>query len=182
MTARSNSDTPFTWPRLLDYNHQECHQLLRCLELEAYEKVVSAYRAQGPLTVDKRKSLMDLQRLLSISIERHRAEVRRAVNDEELCTVSQAVCGQDVDEGWMLEGKRVAPLLHRPTPETAYLPHANRAAHAQSVENHRLPSPIETALNIRFKRINAKQPDQEPSGLSSKSEGKTESSTDFVGS
>lgn len=78
------------WPMLLNYSRDECFQILRRLELEAYSKVVSVFRAQGSLTGAKRKVLYKLQRLLSIPADRHKAEVRRALNDEELITISEA--------------------------------------------------------------------------------------------
>jgi hypothetical protein len=57
-------------------------------ELEAYSSVVTVLRAQGDLTKERRKILQDLSHLLNISVERHKAEVRRAVNDELLSTIS----------------------------------------------------------------------------------------------
>ena len=76
-----------------------------CKELEAYGSVISAFRAQGQLTKDKKCSLEVLCKCLGlvtlpngdnwlifgisrISAERHRAEVRRAVNDELLSVVA----------------------------------------------------------------------------------------------
>lgn len=58
------------------------------LELEAYSQLVSALRAQGPLNSDKRKLLKDTSSLLNITQERHKAEVRRAINDEKLSTIA----------------------------------------------------------------------------------------------
>ncbi|VDP73458.1 unnamed protein product [Echinostoma caproni] len=133
------------WPVLLKYSRDECFQILRRLELEAYSKVVSVFRAQGPLTGAKRKVLYKLQRLLSITTDRHKAEVRRALNDEELITISEAACGREVYEEWISEGKRVAPVLHRPSAKTAYLAEANRAAFNQLCENYSTPPPCETA-------------------------------------
>lgn len=57
-------------------------------ELEAYSQLVSALRAQGPLSIDKRKLLKDTGQLLNITPERHKAEVRRAINDEKLNTIA----------------------------------------------------------------------------------------------
>ena len=57
-------------------------------ELEAYSSVVTVLRAQGDLTKERRKVLQDLSHLLNISVERHKAEVRRAVNDELLSTLA----------------------------------------------------------------------------------------------
>jgi ENT domain len=59
------------------------------LELDAYASIVSAFRAQGELNAGKRKLLQDLCASLSISTERHKAEVRRATNDEKLATVAE---------------------------------------------------------------------------------------------
>lgn len=51
--------------------------------------MVSVLRAQGPLTSEKQKLLQELAKVLHISNERHRAEVRRAVNDEKLATIAE---------------------------------------------------------------------------------------------
>ena len=46
-------------------------------------------RAQGDLTKERRKVLSDLSGILNIAPERHKTEVRRAINDELLATVSK---------------------------------------------------------------------------------------------
>jgi hypothetical protein len=51
--------------------------------------MVSALRAQGPLTEGKQKLLEDLAAVLQISNERHQAEIRRAVNDDKLSLVAE---------------------------------------------------------------------------------------------
>lgn len=56
--------------------------------MEAYSSVVSVFRAQGELTKERRKVLQDLCNVLKVPVERHKAEVRRAVNDELLNTVA----------------------------------------------------------------------------------------------
>lgn len=92
------------WPVLLDMTKEESVQYLRnlgkisnsCLlfitifysELEAYSQLVSALRAQGSLNTDKRRLLKDTGSLLHINEERHKAEVRRAINDEKLNTIA----------------------------------------------------------------------------------------------
>ena len=58
-------------------------------ELAAYSGVVSALRAQGDLTKERRKTLTDLSSVLNISVERHKTEIRRALNDETLATVAR---------------------------------------------------------------------------------------------
>lgn len=59
------------------------------LELDAYANMVSVLRAQGPYTVDKKKLLQELASVLHISNERHRAEIRRAVNDDKLSAIAE---------------------------------------------------------------------------------------------
>lgn len=84
-----NKHDSISWPVLVNISSADCRRLLRRHEIEAYAKVVTAFRAQGLLTTEKRTLLFELQRLLSINGDRHRAEVRRAVNDEELATISK---------------------------------------------------------------------------------------------
>ena len=57
--------------------------------MDAYGSVVSAFRASGDLTKDKRKILSDLGNALSVGADRHKTEGRRALNDEELATVAK---------------------------------------------------------------------------------------------
>lgn len=58
-------------------------------ELDAYGNMVSVLRAQGPYSGEKQKLLQELTKVLHISNERHRAEIRRAVNDEKLTTIAE---------------------------------------------------------------------------------------------
>ena len=48
------------WPRLLDLEEDECRRILRRLELEAYSSLISALRAQGELTQDKKTMLTNV--------------------------------------------------------------------------------------------------------------------------
>jgi hypothetical protein len=98
----------------------ESSKQLRQIELEAYAAVVTALRAQGELTKEKRKLLQDLQKSLNISFDRHRAEVRRALNDEDLQQIALDCTGSKADEEWMLDSKRVLPLMPRVKPRTAF--------------------------------------------------------------
>jgi hypothetical protein len=54
---------------------------------------VSTLRAQGELNKDRRKLLEDLSVLMKISPERHKAEIRRAVNDEKLGCIAERLVG-----------------------------------------------------------------------------------------
>lgn len=57
-------------------------------ELEAYAALVTALRAQGTLSAEKVKVLKETCALLNINQDRHKAEVRRVVNDEKLNTIA----------------------------------------------------------------------------------------------
>ncbi|KAL8191266.1 UNVERIFIED_CONTAM: hypothetical protein K2H54_070845, partial [Gekko kuhli] len=135
---------PVVWPTLLDLSRDECKRVLRKLELEAYAGVISALRAQGDLTKDKKDLLGELSKVLSISTERHRAEVRRAVNDERLTTIAHNMSGPNSSSEWSIEGRRLVPLMPRLVPQTAFTVTANAVANAALQHNASLPSPAET--------------------------------------
>lgn len=132
------------WPTLLDLSRDECKRVLRKLELEAYAGVISALRAQGDLTKEKKDLLGELSKVLSISTERHRAEVRRAVNDERLTTIAHNMSGPNSSSEWSIEGRRLVPLMPRLVPQTAFTVTANAVANAALQHNASLPSPAET--------------------------------------
>jgi len=62
---------------------------LRQLEVEGYSALLSAFRAQGELTWKKEQILQELRGLLKISDERHRLEVKRVAEDQNLCEIAQ---------------------------------------------------------------------------------------------
>lgn len=126
---------------LLDFSRDECKRILRKLELEAYAAIVSAFRAQGELTKDKKKLLQELSAVLSISLERHRAEIRRAVNDERLNTIADRIYGPNTSVDWAIEGRRLIPLLPRLVPQTAFTAVANSVASIQAAKNATMPLP-----------------------------------------
>lgn len=61
---------------------------LPTLELETYASVISTFRAHGLLDQQRMNILADLRALLNIDQDRHRAETRRATNDEQLTTLA----------------------------------------------------------------------------------------------
>ncbi|XP_046555113.1 BRCA2-interacting transcriptional repressor EMSY-like [Haliotis rubra] len=132
------------WPMLLDLSRDESKRILRRLELEAYSSLISAFRAQGDLNKEKKSMLQELQHILSISTERHRAEVRRAVNDEKLATIADNIAGSNTTTEWVIEGRRLIPLMPRLVPQTAFTVTANQVANAQSEKNASLPYPSQT--------------------------------------
>ncbi|KAK3521780.1 hypothetical protein QTP70_018299 [Hemibagrus guttatus] len=135
---------PVVWPMLLDLSRDDCKRILRKLELEAYAGVISALRAQGDLTKDKKDLLGELTKVLSISTERHRAEVRRAVNDERLTTIAYHMSGPNSSSEWSIEGRRLVPLMPRLVPQTAFTVTANAVASATAHQNSSLLLPAET--------------------------------------
>ncbi|ETE61230.1 Protein EMSY, partial [Ophiophagus hannah] len=132
---------PVVWPTLLDLSRDECKRVLRKLgkwslegkgkilglkvesrykvELEAYAGVISALRAQGDLTKEKRDLLGELSRVLSMS-------------------------GPNSSSEWSIEGRRLVPLMPRLVPQTAFTVTANAVANAALQHNASLPSPAET--------------------------------------
>ncbi|KAM3869009.1 BRCA2-interacting transcriptional repressor EMSY [Diretmus argenteus] len=135
---------PVVWPTILDLGRDECKRILRKLELEAYAGVISALRAQGDLTKDKKDLLGELTKILGISTERHRAEVRRAVNDERLTTIAYHMSGPNSASEWSIEGRRLVPLMPRLVPQTAFTVTANAVANATASQNASLLLPAET--------------------------------------
>uniref|UniRef100_A0A3P9LZX0 BRCA2-interacting transcriptional repressor EMSY n=1 Tax=Oryzias latipes TaxID=8090 RepID=A0A3P9LZX0_ORYLA len=135
---------PVVWPTILDLGRDECKRILRKLELEAYAGVISALRAQGDLTKGKKDLLAELTKILGISTERHRAEVRRAVNDERLTTIAYHMSGPNSSSEWSIEGRRLVPLMPRLVPQTAFTATANAVASATANQNASLPLPAET--------------------------------------
>lgn len=102
------------WPMLLDMTKIECRRDLRKLELDAYSIIVTTFRAQGNLNPRKIRILKDLEIALKISSDRHKAELRRAVNDERLYTIAKRLSrGECVSSGWLEQSRRLIPLLPR---------------------------------------------------------------------
>ncbi len=110
---------------------------------------------------------------VSISTERHRAEVRRAVNDERLTTIAYqwvspvlvtcdrssalvscswnkagmfcSMSGPNSSSEWSIEGRRLVPLMPRLVPQTAFTVMANAMANATAHQNSSLLLPADTA-------------------------------------
>lgn len=112
------------WPLMIDMTKLECKKKLRTLELDAYASIVSAFRAQGDLTAKKLELLQELQIVLHVTLDRHKAEIRRAINDETLYTIAKRLSSESsnhtVNQRWQLEAKRLIPVLPRLTPNTYY--------------------------------------------------------------
>lgn len=132
------------WPTTLDMTRDECRGILKRLELETYSKVISTFRAQGGLSEAKVKILEELRNVFHITQDRHRAEARRAANDEQLCTIAEIISGPNTAYEWSKEGRRPYPLLPRTPAATAFAAVANGVAEIVTNENSKLPYPSET--------------------------------------
>ncbi|XP_015756610.1 PREDICTED: BRCA2-interacting transcriptional repressor EMSY-like [Acropora digitifera] len=120
---------------MMDITRDESKRILRRLELEAYSSIISAFRAQGELSRTKKKILQDLGTQLSISTERHRAEVRRAYSDDRLAIVAESIYGAGSCAEWAAEGRRLVPLMPRLVPQTVFSASATAAANAAAAAN-----------------------------------------------
>ncbi|CAL4072834.1 unnamed protein product, partial [Meganyctiphanes norvegica] len=150
---------PGGWPHLLDMTKAECRKTLRALELSAYSQSVAVFRAQGELTKEKRKLLNDLQAVFSITLERHRAEIRKAVNDEKLNTIAETLAGPNTGVEWAVEGRRLVPLMPRVSPQTAYTALATRMAMLYYGINDKMPHPANTAQYGKMDDLGAESDD-----------------------
>lgn len=59
--------------------------------METYSNVVAVLRAQGAFGPEKKKLLQEMASALNIPLERHKAEIRKAVNDEKLNTIAEVL-------------------------------------------------------------------------------------------
>nr|CAB3242539.1 BRCA2-interacting transcriptional repressor EMSY [Phallusia mammillata] len=123
---------------LMDCSEEGGLCALRDLELNAYASIVNTLRAQGPLTEEKKLVLKQLQLMLDIPVDRHKAEIRRAVNCEKLSTICYVVSGSLCETSWRKEGRRLINALKRSTPINAYMKIANKVANITAKENEEL--------------------------------------------
>jgi len=133
------------WPKLLDHSREQCLGVLRNLECSAYSSVVDAFRAGGDLTDEKKASLAELAKIFNIPADRHKTEIRRAINDELLNTISFRLSGPGQNLEWMKEGRRIIPILPRATPLTGFTQIAKNAAESIALHNRALLPPSQTS-------------------------------------
>jgi len=122
-------------------------QCLRILELQCYAAVVSTLRAQGDLSSEKRRLLYEIQKLLNVTPERHKAEVRRAANDEELESIAKKLnTGIDVTLNWLCEGRTLGNFVPETRNRGYLLPELTRKLSATANSNQ---TAFETAESSR---------------------------------
>eukprot|EP00116_Pleurobrachia_bachei_P001519 sb/3461781/ len=92
-----------------DVSTDEAKLIVRRLQLGAYYSLVNAFRASGYLTDKKLKILRELSLYFQLSTERHQAEIRRAVNDEELSALADLITKDDSSYEWLCEGRHAVP-------------------------------------------------------------------------
>ncbi|XP_055316782.1 BRCA2-interacting transcriptional repressor EMSY [Sitodiplosis mosellana] len=141
------------WPKLLDLTQDECRGALRRLELESYSNVVGAFRAQGTLNAVKLKILKDLREAFHISDARHKAEVRRVVNDESLSTIAKMIYGPNSEIEWNKEGSRGFLIINRKPSQTALASVADKAYELGKTLNKNLKHPSDTSRD-RLLQVN----------------------------
>jgi len=109
------------------------------LGVNSYSQIVSAFRAQGDLTEDKLTILPVLQNTFGISRERHTAEIKRALYDEQLSEIATrfiskisfsiiksfvllfSINPSSDTTNWEIEANNICPtIVHRP-PNTKYV-------------------------------------------------------------
>jgi hypothetical protein len=136
------------WPFQLDMTKLDCKKALRSLELEAYSSIVAVFRAQGELNSKKMELLQDLQIILHITIDRHKSELRRAINDEKLYTIAKRLSSTsaNLNTKWQLEAKRTIPVLPKLPPSTYYKILADQLIGKSKDFFESLPQPSETEL------------------------------------
>ncbi|XP_066594506.1 BRCA2-interacting transcriptional repressor EMSY isoform X2 [Prorops nasuta] len=127
------------WSTRYEMSRDDCRKCLRCLELDAYGSMVSVLRAQGPFTDEKQKLLQELAKVLHITNERHRAEIRRAVNDEKLAAIAEQLNGPNTGTDWAIEGRRIIPTLPKLKARTAYTTLANSISLTTEIANEKKP-------------------------------------------
>lgn len=89
---------------------------------------------------------------ISIPLERHFAEVRRALSDEKLYTIAYKTSGPSIFYEWSIEGKRLIPLVQRDEPETKYSSLANICAKIES-ENNKIKLSTLSSSCLKMKKI-----------------------------
>ncbi|CAF1088653.1 unnamed protein product [Adineta ricciae] len=86
--------------------------------VNSYSQIIAAFRAQGDLTEDQSNILPVLQNTLGISRERHTAEIKRALYDEQLAEIATSINSSCDTDNWEVEaGNNCPTVVHRP-PDT----------------------------------------------------------------
>uniref|UniRef100_A0A914HSE9 ENT domain-containing protein n=1 Tax=Globodera rostochiensis TaxID=31243 RepID=A0A914HSE9_GLORO len=87
------------------FNLQYCHFLLRALEKQAFENVVFAFRAHGPLTQYTELLLDHLKTALFIDDDEFNTKIRMAANNPYVCRIAQQLNpSYDNDARWFSYG------------------------------------------------------------------------------
>jgi hypothetical protein len=94
---------------------------IKNMGINSYSQIVSAFRAQGDLTEDQLTILPVLQNALGISRERHTAEVKRALYDEQLSEIASSINPSSDAINWEAEANYACPTVVHHPPNTKYI-------------------------------------------------------------
>ncbi|CAF4482693.1 unnamed protein product [Rotaria socialis] len=123
--------------------------------VNSYFQVISAFRAQGDLTENKLTILPVLQNAFGISHERHTAEVKRALYDEQLSDIATSINPSSTTTNWEMEANYTYPtVVHRP-PNTKYIQVAEQVLQTTlPITMIQYPQPITTTrLNSDLQKL-----------------------------
>eukprot|EP00761_Pharyngomonas_kirbyi_P003137 gb/GECH01003141.1/.p1 GENE.gb/GECH01003141.1/~~gb/GECH01003141.1/.p1 ORF type:complete len:254 (+),score=57.40 gb/GECH01003141.1/:1-762(+) len=120
------------------------HNRMLTLEATAYSSVVSAFRAQGELTMDKIRLLDDLRSALHIGSARHRCELLRAECDPSLQRIAVHSFDQHRQQLLSTGDTTPADVSERPSstaphPDPLILAHSDTESDVSEDEQHRRP-------------------------------------------
>ncbi|CAF1455254.1 unnamed protein product [Didymodactylos carnosus] len=139
-----------------EYSRRRCKAKLKNMGINSYSQIISALRAQGDLTKDKLPLLPVLQQAFNVSRERHTAEVKRALYDEQLTSIA-AISSNDsaTTMNWEVEANYICPPVVHLAPATDYMHLAEcviqKCPPTAIIQNN--PNVKTTLLNESFKQL-----------------------------
>ncbi|CAF2715309.1 unnamed protein product [Rotaria sp. Silwood2] len=118
---------------------------IKNMAVNSYSQIISAFRAQGDLTENQLNILPVLQNTFGISRERHTAEVKRALYDEQLSEIATSINPSSNTTNWEIEANYACPtIVHRPpnTKSIQLAEHVLQTTPSTTIIQH--PRPITT--------------------------------------
>jgi hypothetical protein len=94
---------------------------IKNMGVNSYSQIVSAFRAQGDLTDDQLTIFPVLQNALGVSRERHTAEIKRALYDEQLSEIASSINSSSNTTKWEVEANYACPTIVHHPPTTKYV-------------------------------------------------------------
>ncbi|UJR26240.1 hypothetical protein I4U23_007581 [Adineta vaga] len=128
---------------------------IKNMGVNSYSQIISAFRAQGDLTEDQLNILPVLQNTLGISRERHTAEIKRALYDEQLSAIATGLNSSSDTANWEIEADYNCPTIVHRNPNTKYVQlaeHVLQITPPSSIIQHQ-PSLTKAKLNHDLKQL-----------------------------